>query len=125
VSLSPSPGLNLSPYAFTSDPSLWSKEEEFVFSTESDKKRSWNEKMFFRTGSSYLSGISVGGTWGLYEGLRNPDGKTSKLRINSVLNGMTRRGPFVANSVAVLALMYTCIDEIVIKVRSGKDDIFN
>ena len=31
---------------------------------------------------SLLEGLAVGGTWGLYEGLRNPDGKTMKLRVN-------------------------------------------
>ena len=29
-----------------------------------------------------FKGLAVGGTWGLYEGLRNPDGKTLKLRVN-------------------------------------------
>ena len=49
-----------------------------------------------------ILGLTIGGTWGLYEGLRNPDGRTMKLRLNSVLNGMTRRGPFLANSLGVL-----------------------
>ena len=49
-----------------------------------------------------ILGLTIGGTWGLYEGLRNPDGKTMKLRLNSVLNGMTRRGPFLANSLGVV-----------------------
>ena len=47
-------------------------------------------------------GLAVGGTWGLYEGVRRPDGKTMKLRMNGVLNGVTRRGPFTGNSLGVL-----------------------
>lgn len=125
VSLSPSPGLNLSPYAINVDPSMWSHEDEFVFPTDSKKTRSWGEKMFYRTGVSYLTGMAIGGTWGVYEGLLHPNGRTMKLRWNSVLNGCTKRGPFLANSLGVLALMYSCIDSFIIKLRGGQDDIYN
>ena len=47
-------------------------------------------------------GLAVGGVWGLYEGLWRPDGKTVRLRMNAVLNGITRRGPFTGNSLGVL-----------------------
>ena len=60
--------------------------------------------MAFSNFYDFFKGLTVGGTWGLYEGLRNPDGRTMKLRLNSVLNGMTRRGPFVANSLGVLGM---------------------
>lgn len=125
VSLSPAPGLNLSPYAINVDPSLWSQEDEFVFATDSQKTRSWGEKMFYRTGVSYLAGISTGGAVGLYEGLMYPNGRTLKLRWNSVLNSCTRRGPLLANNLGVLAVLYSCIDTVAIKLRGGQDDIFN
>ena len=57
--------------------------------------------------STLVLGLTIGGTWGLYEGLRNPDGRTMKLRLNSVLNGMTRRGPFLANSLGVVGKTVT------------------
>ena len=41
--------------------------------------------MFSGIGSSYLTGLVIGGSWGFYEGLRNPDGKTMKLRMNRFL----------------------------------------
>ena len=55
---------------------------EFVFPTDQKKQRTWGERMFSGIGSSYLTGLVIGGSWGLFEGLRNPDGKTMKLRIN-------------------------------------------
>lgn len=74
--------------------------------------------MFDRTGTCYLlgsvicsilrsvyilcTGITAGGTWGLWEGLRRPEGRTTRLRMNSILNGCTRRGPFLGNTAAVL-----------------------
>ena len=44
----------------------------------------------------------MGGVWGVSEGLRRPEGKTLRLRMNSVLNGCTRRGPFLGNTLSVL-----------------------
>ena len=44
----------------------------------------------------------VGGVWGLWEGVKTPEGRTVRLRMNSVLNGCTRRGPFLGNTLAVL-----------------------
>lgn len=49
-----------------------------------------------------IAGVAVGSVWGLYEGVRRPDGKTLKLRLNGVLNGVTRRGPFTGNSLGVI-----------------------
>ena len=97
---------------------------EFVFPTDQKKTRTWGERMFSGIGSSYVTGLVIGGSWGFYEGLRNPDGKTMKLRINSVLNGCTRRGPFVANSLGVLALMYSTLDYGIGKLRD-KEDQYN
>lgn len=114
----------LSPYLSIDPTYLNQGGAEFVFPTDSKKKRSWGEQMFSGIGTSYLCGITIGGSWGLYEGLRNPDGKTFKLRLNSVLNGCTRRGPFVANSLGIIALMYSSFDALIAKAR-GEEDAFN
>ena len=46
-------------------------------------------------------GLSFGGLWGLAEGTRGPNSNV-KLRINTVLNSVTRRGPLVGNSCGIL-----------------------
>lgn len=46
----------------------------------------------------------LGGAWGLYEGVRSPIGNTFKLRLNTILNSCTRRGPHVGNSSAVASI---------------------
>eukprot|EP00123_Amoebidium_parasiticum_P022763 comp9445_c0_seq1/m.4500 comp9445_c0_seq1/g.4500 ORF comp9445_c0_seq1/g.4500 comp9445_c0_seq1/m.4500 type:complete len:207 (-) comp9445_c0_seq1:584-1204(-) len=102
-----------------------SGDTDYLFPEDSHKKRSMFEKLGVRTGVSYLVGSSVGGVWGLAEGLRNPDATTRRLKINSVLNAVTRRGPFVGNFSAVLALMYTFMDEAIITARGGDDDVIN
>ena len=38
----------------------------------------------------------------MWEGVRTPEGRTFRLRMNSILNGCTRRGPFLGNTLAVL-----------------------
>ena len=64
----------------------------------------WWEVQVVSTCIKFISnvGLVVGGTWGLYEGVTKPEGRTSRLRMNSILNGLTRRGPFMANTAASL-----------------------
>ncbi|KAJ3576451.1 hypothetical protein NP233_g399 [Leucocoprinus birnbaumii] len=51
----------------------------------------------------YLSGLTLGGLWGLREGARRPLAvSNSRLRINSILNSVTRRGTFIGNSAGVM-----------------------
>lgn len=52
----------------------------------------------------------VGGTWGLWEGLRRPEGTSTRVRVTSVINGCTRRGPFLANTGAVLGISLIIFD---------------
>ena len=49
-----------------------------------------------------LSGLTVGGVWGISEGVQRGAGLSARLRVTAVVNGMTRRGPFMANAFAVL-----------------------
>lgn len=44
----------------------------------------------------------MGGAFGFYEGLRSSPSPAFKIRLNTVLNGMTRRGPFIGNSAGVM-----------------------
>ena len=50
-------------------------------------------------------GLGVGGVWGLREGVRRPLAvSNARLRINSILNSVTRRGTFIGNSTGVLGV---------------------
>lgn len=53
--------------------------------------------------ASVMAGLALGGVWGLREGARKPLAVTNaRLRINAILNAVTRRGTFVGNSAGVL-----------------------
>ena len=54
---------------------------------------------------SWYPGLGVGGVWGLREGVRRPLAvSNTRLRINSVLNSVTRRGTFIGNSAGVVGV---------------------
>lgn len=86
--------------------------------------RGFTDDLCYGTGVTYLSALSLGGAWGLQEGLRRSAGQAPKLRLNSVLNAVTRRGPFLGNSAGVVAITYNCINSGIGYVR-GKHDAAN
>lgn len=69
--------------------------------------RGWSDDLCYGTGVTYMSALTLGGAWGLVEGLnRLPPNSPPKLQLNSCLNSITRRGPFLGNSAGVIALVY-------------------
>ena len=87
--------------------------------------RGWSDDLCYGTGVTYLAALSIGGAWGLAEGLnRSPSSAPPKLRLNSVLNAVTRRGPFLGNSAGVIAMVYNGFNSTLGYCR-GKHDSFN
>lgn len=87
--------------------------------------RGWSDDLCYGTGTTYLAALSLGGVWGLSEGLRRtPVTAPPKIRLNSVLNSVTRRGPFLGNSAGVVALVYNGMNSFLGYSR-GKHDAAN
>ncbi|KAF1998798.1 mitochondrial import i [Amniculicola lignicola CBS 123094] len=87
--------------------------------------RGWSDDLCYGTGVSYLSALSIGGAWGMAEGLQKTNASMGpRLRLNGVLNSMTRRGPFLGNSAGVVALTYNGINSTIGYWR-GKHDVTN
>lgn len=86
--------------------------------------RGWSDDLCYGTGLTYLSGLTIGGAWGMQEGLRRSAGQPPKLRLNSTLNAITRRGPFLGNSAGVVAIVYNSLNSFIGYMR-GKHDTFN
>lgn len=86
--------------------------------------RGFADDLCYGTGITYLTALSIGGAWGLQEGLRRSNGQPPKLRLNSVLNAVTRRGPFLGNSAGAIAITYNCINSLIGYLR-GKHDTIN
>lgn len=84
--------------------------------------RGWSDYLCYGTGVTYLSALTLGGTWGMIEGLRrSPSNAPPKLRLNSVLNSMTRRGPFLGNSAGIVAMVYNGINSTIGYYRGRHD----
>lgn len=87
--------------------------------------RGWSDDLCYGTGTTYLTALTVGGAWGLVEGLnRVPPSAPPKLRLNGVLNSITRRGPFLGNSAGVIAMVYNGVNSTIGYYR-GKHDTAN
>ncbi|RVX72447.1 hypothetical protein B0A52_03635 [Exophiala mesophila] len=87
--------------------------------------RGWSDDLCYGTGVTYLTALTIGGTWGLIEGLnRVPASAPPKLRLNGVLNSITRRGPFLGNSAGVVAMVYNGFNSTIGYYR-GKHDAAN
>ncbi|KAH8116408.1 Tim17-domain-containing protein [Phellopilus nigrolimitatus] len=86
--------------------------------------RGWSDDLCYGTGTTYLSGLAIGGLWGIREGAKRPLAvSNARLRINSILNSVTRRGTFIGNSAGVVALIYNAINSSIDGIR-GKHDAF-
>lgn len=85
--------------------------------------KDWTDDLCYGTGTVYLLGLGMGGAYGLVEGLRKtPADASFKLRLNGILNAVTRRGPFLGNSAGVLTLIYNLINASIGKYRGKHDD---
>lgn len=88
--------------------------------------RGWTEDLSYGTGAVYLVGLSVGGLYGLAEGMRkSADMGSAKLRLNTVLNSVTRRGPYLGNTSGVLAILYNVINSSIDYARGGTHEDAN
>lgn len=87
--------------------------------------RGWTDDLCYGTGGVYLLALGTGGAYGFFEGLGKLNASDpGKVKLNSVLNSITRRGPFLGNSAGVLALTYNLIDSTIDSIR-GKHDDYN
>ncbi|CAO3662438.1 unnamed protein product [Umbelopsis ramanniana] len=87
--------------------------------------RGWTDDLCYGTGTTYLAGLTLGGAVGLAEGVRKGAGSPNmKIRLNTTLNSITRRGPGLGNSVGVIAMIYNGTNAMIGAAR-GEHDIFN
>ncbi|KAL4875088.1 Tim17/Tim22/Tim23/Pmp24 family-domain-containing protein [Aspergillus karnatakaensis] len=87
--------------------------------------RGWSDDLCYGTGTTYITALAMGGVWGMAEGLsRTPASAPPKIRLNGVLNSITRRGPFLGNSAGVVAMVYNGLNSFAGYAR-GKHDAAN
>jgi import inner membrane translocase subunit TIM23 len=120
-----------SPYADDHLTGGGSQRVDYLFQDKAKQRGEvgWGAKVCFNTGVLYGLGMAAGGAWGLYEGLRVQSAamrtESTKLRVNTVLNAVTRRGPLVGNSAGVLTMFYTTFAHGIAAMRGGEEDVWN
>lgn len=58
--------------------------------------------VFFNTGALWLVGFGAGGSFGTIEGFRNAANTSLRVRINSMINTMSKRGVRLGTSLGIL-----------------------
>ena len=85
--------------------------------------RGWSDDLCYGTGAVYLIGLGIGGFSGFLQRVKAiPPNASGKLQLNTILNSVTKRGPFMGNSAGILALGYNIINSSIDAFR-GKHDI--
>lgn len=63
--------------------------------------------MFTNSGISYMLGVTIGGLYGLKEGLAKTPSSRFKVKLNSVLNHCGRYGSTLGNMMGSTAILYS------------------
>lgn len=98
---------------------------EFIFPEGAGKQRDRFELAFGQIGSSCMFGATIGGMGGLYNGLKQTtlEGQTGKLRRTQLINHVMKQGSANANTLGVLAVMYSGLGVILAKARGADDEL--
>lgn len=84
--------------------------------------RGWSDDICYGTGAVYLLGLGIGGLSDLIQGIKAiPPNESGKLQLNTILNNVTKRGPFLGNSTGVLALSYNIVNSSIDALREKHD----
>ncbi|XBW38090.1 hypothetical protein QEN19_003677 [Hanseniaspora menglaensis] len=73
--------------------------------------RDWRDDLCYGTGSVYGLSLVAGSTYGFLESFgKIQPGASFKLQLNTILNNVTKRGPFIGNHAGILAMNYNFIN---------------
>jgi hypothetical protein len=69
--------------------------------------RDFYGRLSFNMGLLWLGGFTGGGLYGFVEGWRNAASPSYKIRFNSVMNAVAKRGAIFGSSLGIIAFMHT------------------
>ncbi|KAG0717110.1 Mitochondrial import inner membrane translocase subunit Tim23 [Chionoecetes opilio] len=128
VPLTSNPGLSqLSPYLNFDPGYLQATQPEFIALEGQPQTRGRFELAFSQIGGSCVAGGVVGGGQGLYRGLidTHAAGHAGKIRRTQLLNYVMKRGSASANTLGVVAFMYSGLGWLAYAARGNKEDAVN
>jgi len=115
-----------SPYLNYDPRFLQQAQPEFIFPEGASKQRGRFELAFSQIGSSVMIGATLGGSVGLYNGIRATTlaQQTGKLRRTQLLNHVMKQGSATANTLGALSVMYSGFG-VLLQYARGEDDEVN
>lgn len=119
-------GAPISPYLNYDPRFLKQAQPEFIFPEGATKQRGRFELSFSQIGTSVMIGAGIGGVAGFYNGMRTTKSlqQTGKLWRTQMLNHVMKQGSGTANTLGVLAVMYSSFG-VLLQFARGEDDDFN
>lgn len=78
------------------------KEPEYI--PYNARGRDFSARLFFNTGVFWLGGFSAGSVYGFQEGWRGAASPIYRIRFNSVMNAMSKRGSTLGNALGVIGM---------------------
>lgn len=114
----------IKPYHFSTD--IVPSKPEFVFQIDTSRSRPFTLRLTYITGAGYLAGLTIGGSWGVFEGFKSifqMQGAGRKVKFAAILNLITRRGPFLGNNLGILSMYFAFSEQMFRKFRDKEDRI--
>eukprot|EP00735_Rhodelphis_limneticus_P006137 TRINITY_DN18503_c0_g1::TRINITY_DN18503_c0_g1_i1::g.2828::m.2828 TRINITY_DN18503_c0_g1::TRINITY_DN18503_c0_g1_i1::g.2828 ORF type:complete len:205 (+),score=27.15,sp/Q9LNQ1/TI231_ARATH/34.75/2e-13,Tim17/PF02466.14/3.7e+03,Tim17/PF02466.14/1e-14,Gly-zipper_OmpA/PF13436.1/41,Gly-zipper_OmpA/PF13436.1/0.43 TRINITY_DN18503_c0_g1_i1:66-680(+) len=85
--------------------------DDYIFGAPTaEKPKTWGEELTFYTGVSAMTGALAGTSLGFVRGLSSSQGYPRKLRVNAILNSVTRHSSKIGNGVGCWGLMFAVLD---------------
>jgi len=97
----------LSPYLQPLQDPSYLQQPEYLFDTET--KRGKLEKSFTAIGSAVCIGSVVGGTYGVFNGMRQTAEMQGALRRTQIMNYTIKSGGLVSNALGTIAVSYSLL----------------
>lgn len=126
VPLTSSPNSITSPY-LNFDPAYLNPagESQYLFPEGANQRRGRFELAFSQIGGSALVGGAAGGVNGIYSGIKSTKAEalTGAVRRTQMLNVVGKQGASSAQTLGVIALMYSIFGVVLSKARGAEDEL--
>lgn len=115
-----SPYLNFDPALINVDP-----ESQFIMPEGASQRRGRFELAFSQIGGSVCMGAGIGGMNGLYNGVKETKAAqlAGAVRRTQMLNFITKKAASSAQTLGIVALMYSACGVILCKIRGAEDEL--
>jgi import inner membrane translocase subunit TIM23 len=125
VPVSSGGNVGLSPYLNFDPAYISSPESQFIYPEGASPRRGRFELAFSQIGGSVLLGGAAGGVNGMYKGLKDTQGLQLQNNIwrSQMTNFVAKQGASSAQSLGVIALMYSIFGVVLSKARGVDDEV--